>query len=252
MTGRQHPGRDDPAHTLIGPYVLDALDEADRAVVRAHLDECPTCAAEVAELRGTAARLADAATAVPPSRLRDAVLAEVRHTRQEPPAARDRRPVGRPRWRWAGAAAAAVVLVLAAVLGTYAVQQGRIDDARRTAAAAQARQRRIDSILSAPDAALVPATLPGGARGRLVLSRRRDLAVVSLAGLPALSGRRTYQLWLVVAGTPRDAGVLPVGAAAASRVLTGVRAARTFAISTEPAGGSPRPTDLWASVPLRP
>ncbi|GIL27921.1 anti-sigma factor [Actinocatenispora comari] len=251
MTDHRPPGSDDQVHTLIGPYVLDALDEAERAAVTAHLAHCPSCAAEVAELRATAVRLADPTTADPPARLRDAVLAEARRTRQEPPQLRDRRP-GTHRWRrWVGAAAAAVVLVVAAVVVTSVVQQRRIDAARHTAAVAAARQRRIDAVLSAPDATVVPATLPGGARGRLVLSRQRDLGVVTLSGLPRLSGRHTYQLWLVVAGTPHNAGALPVGTAGASRVLTGVRSAAAFALSTEPAGGSPRPTHLWATVPLR-
>jgi anti-sigma-K factor RskA len=250
MTDHRPPGSDDQVHTLIGPYVLDALDDAERAAVTAHLANCPGCAAEVAELRATAARLADPTAADPPRGLRDAVLAAAHRTRQEPPQLRGRQP-GTHRWRrWVGVAAAAVVLVVAAVVVTYVVQQRRIDEARRTAAVAAARQQRIDAILSAPDATVVPARLPGGARGRLVLSRQRDLGVVTLSGLPRLSGRHTYQLWLVAGGTPRNAGVLPVGTAGASRVLTGVRSAGAFAISTEPAGGSSRPTHLWATVPL--
>ena len=48
------------AHTLIGPYALDALDDGERADFERHLAECATCRDEVAGLRRTVVRLADA------------------------------------------------------------------------------------------------------------------------------------------------------------------------------------------------
>jgi RNA polymerase sigma factor (sigma-70 family) len=38
------------AHTLLGAYVLDAVDDIDRAAFGRHLNECEECRAEVAEL----------------------------------------------------------------------------------------------------------------------------------------------------------------------------------------------------------
>ena len=69
-------------HTLAGAFALDALTEFERASFARHLTECESCAAEVAELTETAARLAAPAWETPPARLRDAVLAEVSQTRQ--------------------------------------------------------------------------------------------------------------------------------------------------------------------------
>jgi len=72
-------------HLLTGAYVLDSLDDADRDVFTQHLDECEGCAGEVAELRETVVRLADDSWAVPPPRLRQNVMDQIRTTRQLPP-----------------------------------------------------------------------------------------------------------------------------------------------------------------------
>ena len=50
---------------LLGAYVLGQLDDADRTGVQAHIDGCPACQAEVAEL----APLAPALLRVDPARL---------------------------------------------------------------------------------------------------------------------------------------------------------------------------------------
>ena len=50
---------------LIGAFVLDQLDDAERTGVQAHIDGCPACQAEVAEL----APLAPALLRVDPARL---------------------------------------------------------------------------------------------------------------------------------------------------------------------------------------
>jgi anti-sigma-K factor RskA len=250
---RHHQDPDVQAHTLIGPYVLDAVTDAERTVVERHLKLCPTCTEEVAELRATAARLADPVAVEPPPGLRERVLAQARQTRQQPPTPHPvgARRIGTARWRqWGVAAAAAVVLLVLAVLITYSSQQGRVDQARHRAEAAGIQQDQINTIMTAPDAALVPATLPDGAHARLLLSRKRNVGVVTLNGLPPLPGGHTYQLWLVREGAPHNAGVLQAGSRSANQLLTGVRAATAFAISTEPAGGSAQPTHIWASVPM--
>ena len=60
-----------PAHRALreqlGMYALGGGDPAERAVVRAHLDGCAACRAELAELAPVAARLAD----VDPDRLEE-------------------------------------------------------------------------------------------------------------------------------------------------------------------------------------
>ncbi|BCJ34192.1 hypothetical protein Athai_16950 [Actinocatenispora thailandica] len=241
----------DDVHALVGAYVLDGVTDPERRAVERHRLHCTTCDTEIAELTATAARLADSATRTPPDRLRQRVLAEARRTRQEPPPARGEPTAHRIAWHGWDAVAAVVLLVVFAVLVTYGVQQSRVARARQQNAVAQSQQRDVAAVLAAPDAELVPAALPDGARGRLVVSRGADRAVVTLTGLPALPGGHTYQLWLVPGtGRPASAGALDVGSRSTTRVLSGIAPATAFAISTEPAGGSPTPTHIWASVPL--
>ena len=62
-------------HTLAGAYALHAVDDLDRARFERHLAECPSCAAEVAELNDAMAAFSDATSEAPPAGLRAAVLA---------------------------------------------------------------------------------------------------------------------------------------------------------------------------------
>ncbi|MGQ0775438.1 MAG: zf-HC2 domain-containing protein [Pseudonocardiales bacterium] len=87
----------------LAAYALDACDHAEAAAVAAHLDGCPSCAAEVAQLRSTAGWLGTAATRHPPAELRDRVMA----------AALARRP--------------ARVSQLGDLLGSWAVQVAALD-----------------------------------------------------------------------------------------------------------------------------
>ena len=69
-------------HTLTGSYALDALDGLERGQFERHLRRCPSCAAEVGELRETVTRLAMTAAVRPRGRLREKVLAAARDLRQ--------------------------------------------------------------------------------------------------------------------------------------------------------------------------
>jgi hypothetical protein len=118
---------------LIGGYVLDALEPAERELVRRHLETCEPCAREHAELATLPALLevADSADAVPlrpPPRLEEAVLDRFARERRGTPAGgaseRDAaegappprprlRPGRRPRWLAPALAATACALVAA-------------------------------------------------------------------------------------------------------------------------------------------
>ncbi|GIF75956.1 anti-sigma factor [Asanoa siamensis] len=230
-------------HALSGAYALDALTDTERASFARHLDDCATCALEVAELREAAARLADQSWAVPPPGLRTRVLAEIANTRQEHPGSRPRaRP---PRSRLARhllTAAAAVVVAAGAAAGTYAIQERRVDEQRAATVAARAESERVNAILSAPDATVRSGPVDGGGRITVVTSAMRDAAVVTLAADHAPAGDHAYQLWLTGAGRAMPAGVLPVGTATVTRVVSGTAAAQGIAVTIEPAGGSRTPT----------
>jgi anti-sigma factor RsiW len=72
-------------HAMAGAYVLDAVDDTERAAFERHLAGCAACADEVAGLRETAVRLSEAVALAPPAGHRDAVLAAVVRTSQVRP-----------------------------------------------------------------------------------------------------------------------------------------------------------------------
>ncbi|MEV6345036.1 anti-sigma factor [Actinoplanes sp. NPDC051851] len=241
-------------HSLVGAYVLDAVDDLERAAVDRHLRECEACRAEVAELREAAARMADGAWSVPPPRLRDTVLAAVATTRQVP-VETPVRPApamtpGRPRWvsrsRWAVAAAAVVAVAGAGV--AVVVQEQRVRDQRGAAVAAQAEQNRIRGILAAPDVVLRDQALADGGKVTVAYSRLRDSGVVMMAADAAPTGGRVFQLWTVRSGTPVSEGVLAAGQTSVVTVVEGISAASAVGVSVEPAGGSSAPTLMVAAV----
>jgi hypothetical protein len=123
---------------LIGGYVLDALEPAEREAVRLHLETCSACAREHADLAAIPALLdaADAADAVPlrpPPRLEEAVLdgfARERRGASAPAALQDPEParrVRRGRRRWFAPALAATACALAAALVVAFALGGRED-----------------------------------------------------------------------------------------------------------------------------
>ena len=72
-------------HTLVGLYVVDALDGDERQRFEEHLAGCAACSAEVAEFRATAGRLSNLMAENPPPGLRSAILERVSGTRQVSP-----------------------------------------------------------------------------------------------------------------------------------------------------------------------
>lgn len=233
-------------HALVGAYALDALDDLERAAFTRHLAECDACSVEVAELRETAARLADGAWSVPPPSLRSAVLAEVNTTRQLPPEQpRPETAVPAAVWRWRRVTAAAAVVAIAAAgagAASYAVQSERVRDQRAVAAAARADADRMRAILSAPDVALRTGPLAGGGRVTVVMSATQNAGMAMMADAPPPPNGHAYQLWLMDGTNAIPAGVLAAGAGQGARLLPPVKGMKTFGVSIEPTGGSKTPT----------
>ncbi|WP_067455484.1 anti-sigma factor [Actinomadura macra] len=227
-------------HALSGAYALDGLSEIESRRFEDHLDRCGDCALEVRGLQETAARLGAAAAVSAPAGMRMRVLAEVARTRQVAPRQAAPRPDARPHHR-AGrvfprllTVAAAACLAVAVALGVVAQ---RADD---RADRLQARQELVASVLTAPDARAVTGQVRHGGQGTVVVSRRLDKAVVVLAGLPAVSTARTYELWLLGDGAPRPAGL--TAGASGPVLLDGLGAATQVGLTVEPAAGSSAPT----------
>ncbi|MEU8298733.1 anti-sigma factor [Micromonospora sp. NPDC048909] len=238
-------------HTLAGAYALDAVDDLERAAFERHLAGCGTCRQEVAELRETAARLADDTIAEPvPVALRDRTLAAARRTPQERVVSEPGRPSPADRrWpRWLTSVAAAIV----AAAGASAVTWTVADNGTEQQQVVDENARRVAEVLTARDARVHQIAVEGGGRTVLVVSQERDRGVAVLHDLPAPGAGRAYQLWLIRGDEdPRSVGVLSADATTATSVVGPIDGASTFGLSNEPVGGSATPTRVVALLPLR-
>jgi anti-sigma-K factor RskA len=253
-------------HTLVGAYVLDAVDAADRAQFEEHLAGCETCQAEVRGLRETTARLGAAAAVQPRAGLREQTVRAAGRIRQLPPVTgggtgagagheTGRGPGretghgtggGRVRWSrprvWVAAAAAAVaVLALGAAGGMGAAMHG----AEHQLDMARSRSQDVAAVLAAPDATMLTAQVSSGGSATVVMSHRDGALVFSAAGLAGLGSERRYELWVMgPSGAPQPAGMLPPArhGMTGPMVVSGLAPGDKVGLTVEPASGSPRPT----------
>ncbi|MFE1174022.1 anti-sigma factor domain-containing protein [Streptomyces sp. NPDC058773] len=239
-------------HTLTGAYALGALSEQESAEFTRHLAHCQACTQEVRELQETAARLALAVAEVPPAGLRTRVMAALPEVRQLPPRGRHASvvPMRRgPRHRLPYLAAAAC-LVVAAIAGGLAVKaRNDADQQRDRSVRAEQQAAAVSALMAAPDATFHTTALKGGGSGTVVASRQRGQTAFLYHGLPALSGRRVYELWYSRNGTMEPAGLVETGRSSGAMLLTGgPRGADGVGVTAEPAGGSSRPTTAPLAV----
>jgi anti-sigma-K factor RskA len=232
-------------HVLTGSYILDAISEAEREEFERHLQNCPTCDAEVRGLRETAARLALACAVTPSARMEQQVLAATYRTRQLPPLPADRprrerrrvhpeRVLRFPR-RIAVLAAAASVAAAVALGITQLSAKHQLDHARDTA---------IARVVTAPDARVEAARTSAGGNVTVVTSAALREAVVSTSGMASLPSSRVYQVWVMSPSGARSAGLMQGSSLLASSVRPGDR----IGITVEPAGGTTQPTTTPVAV----
>jgi anti-sigma-K factor RskA len=226
---------------LAAPYALGALAPDERERFEAHLADCAACRADVRALREVAVLLADAApAATPPPGLRDRVLREARQARRI-------RRAGGPLAPWLAAAAC---LVIALGLGYgYLRERGASRRASAALAAAgdsiAARDSLVATLLS-PDVGTAALAATGQApSARLYWSPSRRRVVMAVFRLPPAPAGRTYQLWAIAQGKPVSLGVFNTAADGRVTAAMAVPPGLTFelsAVTEEPAGGSPQPT----------
>lgn len=228
-------------HALTGAYVLDAVNDLERASFERHLAECGACAQEVHELRETATRLGQAAYADPPPYLKSQVLSSIRTVRQLSPDVAPAAGTARHRARspWAlrlTSAAAAVLLVAAAVLGVLLVRE------RSTAEDERAYAASLSSILQSGDARVASDAGTTGGEATVVYSRNQDRALVLAKDMPAAPAGKDYQAWLIDADDHMvSVGLLP-RSGSATLSLKDVATAKGFGVTVEQAGGAPTPS----------
>ncbi len=242
-----NPRRPDPAarrpwrrnvnedlHTLVGPYVVDALDDDEREQFEAHLVDCPACAADVTEFRATTSRLATLVAETPPPALRATIMDRIATTRQVSPVAMlgERRP--RPAaGRWIAPVLVAAAAVVALILGLGLAATHRDLD----------RQQALTAVLTAPDATVV--SLDGKAPGdmRVVYSPSLERSAVVADGMADVPSDRTYALWFIGDSGPQEAGLFRTDEGHAAHLIDGTpEGYQALGVTEEPAGGSPQPT----------
>ena len=256
---------------LCAGFVLGALNDADRREFAEHRAVgCAVCEAEIVRLEQAVGLLARSASMARPSvELRSRTLAAIA---AEPRAAAalepttERQPARTEAGRvvrlgesrrfafapWAFAAAAAVLAVATIGLWRDADRlRSELRDARQHLAETEQHlldERRWTEVLNAMDAQAVSlAPTPDGAadlRGRGTWDPATGRAVIVFEHVTAPSGR-DYQLWGLHPDGPRSLGLIRPDAS--GRAIVKLEDAgdsatlQAFAISLEPAGGSPNP-----------
>jgi anti-sigma-K factor RskA len=254
------------AHTLAGPYAMDAISAPDRARFERHLTRCEDCAREIASLREATARLATAAAVSPPPALKARVMAAAAATRQRPPGLEPEpaprtwplhisplrtwpprtwplrtgqgRPAPKKRLAMAGGALAAAAAVVAAVV--FGVSTGGMRD---QLSRAQASSQQVAAVLTARDATMMTGAVRGGGTVTIVMSHSMRELVFTAAALHALPASRGYELWLIGPAGDRPVIMLPPARHGMTGpvVASGLRPGDHLALTAEPAAGAAHP-----------
>ena len=195
----------DEVAELLGAYALNAVDPDERALVEAHLEDCPRCRGELQRPRG--GRRA-------PRQQRRATLPPGCGTGSRPPSRRRRRPCGsswtapgrdarvvpitaarsyRGRRVWAAAAAAAVAVI--ALLGVEVVRQDDRIGTLQSALSDEGLMRAANVALADPDAVTANLSSTDGALHASAVLLPDGTGYLLAEDMPGLAGDRTYQLW---------------------------------------------------------
>jgi anti-sigma-K factor RskA len=230
-------------HALSGAYVVDAVDDDERAAFEAHLPGCRDCQAEVASLREAAALMADDSAMTPPPSLRASVLSGISTIRPLPPEVDQPRaeesapsnvvPMRRRRFRMASLVAAAAVAASVAVGVTWQPW----DDQNTSSVSAA------DQVLAAPDAQKVSLDFKDGSSASVYRSKSKGKAVILTDGMATPPSGKVYELWFQDStGSMVPAGLMPKSPNAKVLLKGDAAKATGIGITVEPDGGSKTPT----------
>ena len=216
-------------HKLSGAYALDALDDFERARFDQHLSTCDDCRAEVAEMRETAALLAEITTVAPPASLRVSVLSGISQVRPLPPET-SRRAVAASR-RFPLLVAAALVII--AGFGAIAWQPWSADETQLSAT---------EQVLQAKDAKRVSVDLGDVGKATVVRSVSHNAAVIVSEDMAPAPEGKVYELWLWSGDKFVPAGLMPDDSDQTILLEGDAAVAGAAGITIEPDGGSEVPT----------
>jgi anti-sigma-K factor RskA len=221
-----HP-RDD-----LAAYALGALDAQEERAVRAHVDGCDSCRADVRAFGEAVWALAETAQRDAPASLRAAIVARARRYRPDV-RRRDRlavlvdaflRPVPL-------AVPVALAVLLAVALSGYGAARR---DADRYAAA-------LSGVVGARVVTLAPTGEFPGVRGSLVVPAN-GAAPYLVLDLPAAPSAKTWEAWIIRGETPLAAGITDERGVTTLVLTAPLGSGDTVAVTLEPSGGVERVT----------
>jgi anti-sigma-K factor RskA len=257
----------DQFRELIEAYALGALDPQDRASLEAHLASgCTECEKALAESRWLVSQLAYLAPDANPSdllrgRLFQTVRAEARAAKAAKPASTI------PFWMWGAVAA---LLLFTVYTSWRSVQlKSEIAQTNQQAQAEIAKREELQkqfevaqreaTILTDPHSVKISLGTDNNAMPKMEAVWHAKLGiVVSGLNVPAPTGNRTLQLWLI----PKSKDGKPIPSLALRPDADGkfvllvanppdaMDATKALAITEEPAGGSQAPTTkpIWVGA----
>lgn len=154
-----------------------------------------------------------------------------------------------PWWR-ANARTVVIATVSALVAGAavFAVEEMRRRDDRIVV---REREARIESVLTAPDAAIKTAAVREGGTLTLVSSSAQDSAVMFLSKAKPIGPLRRYQIWLIEGANARPIGLLEPDQTDVTLVIDRLRGMNVLGVTIEDASGVNSPTmPLVAEIAL--
>ena len=233
-------------------YALGALQGEERLAVEKHLEDCPDCRGELAQLQGDLALLALSASGPkPPLRSRERLMAAIAKEPRRMPVRLARRKTWWTALAWAAAATTVVVITLLLRQNTDLRQRIAALEANSAGRQKQLLQaKELIATLTSADAVhftLVAGKTPPQPQGKAIYLRSTGTLVFLASNMPELPTQKTYELWLIpTSGAPIPAGLFRPDTHGSAALIkpplpTGVEA-KTFAITVEPSAGSAAPT----------
>jgi anti-sigma-K factor RskA len=256
MTGNGHNTQEE-----LASFAMQGLSVEETASIRAHLQSCAICRAELAEVSGDLALLGLAVEQQPlPEGARERFLkrfASAAEPQTKPaqvlPIAVKSARRGRGFWiAWGTAAATTIVAISLAVQNRALNDELHEESKLVTNLAAQAsRAQQVLEVLTAPTAQRVTLTegkAPAAPSARATYLPERGGLILQATNLKPLPEGKTYELWVIPASgkAPVPAGLFhPDSVGAATLVLPPLPAgiaAKAFGVTIENASGATSPT----------
>jgi anti-sigma-K factor RskA len=224
-------------HDSIPAYVLGCLDQAELKSVQQHIWECPLCQEETRQYQKVVDQLAFATRdSVPAENLKNKILSQVKES-TIPARSKGRRSSWYQRVfkipQPVLLVSSLVLLIALVVTNIFYFNESQWNKQQNTAGEFQ--------YVSLAGTQTTP-----NASGLLIISANQRTATLIVDGLPQLSERQDYQLWLIQDGKRTSGGVFNVIQTGFGALLVNSQKPLTefqsFGITIEPKGGSAGPT----------